>query len=76
VLYAMFLCTYVAALPHVAHCELPSAIADSTLVIFENEKKCDQVAVQRNAVWRDPPGARMWTRYVCLERAPPQQPLQ
>jgi hypothetical protein len=72
--YAIFLCTYVAALPHVSHCQLLGSV-DRSLVIFDNQQKCKQTAAQRNSVWHDSPSATVRSRYVCLERAPPANPM-
>jgi hypothetical protein len=72
-LYAILLCTYVAALPHVSNCQLIGAV-DRSLVIFDDKQKCEQAAAQKNAVWHDPPSATVVARYVCLER-PPAPPI-
>lgn len=67
-MYAIFLCTYVVAMPHVSHCQLPGNVVDPSLVIFDSKEKCERAAIQRNAVWHDPPSATVRARYVCLER--------
>jgi hypothetical protein len=41
--YAILLCTYVAALPHVSNCQLLGAV-DRSLVIFDDKQKCEQAA--------------------------------
>lgn len=73
--YAIFLCTYVAALPHVSQCQLLGSV-DPSLVVFDDKQKCEQAAAQKNSVWHDKPGATMWVRYVCLDKPAPEDPLQ
>ena len=69
--YALLVCTYVAATPHVVNCHMPGNISDPSLVLFQVKAECTRAAAQRNLAWHDKPGAAVWTRYVCLDRPPP-----
>jgi hypothetical protein len=73
--YAIFLCTYVAGMPQVSNCQLVGSVEPS-LVIFDNKQKCEQTAAQRNTVWHDTSSATVRARYVCLERPPADRMIQ